>query len=108
MQFRGAISVASRCLLRRDAHLDDGATFDANDQWQSTHIISGNQRTLMSAPPSTHRLPMLSHSRSTKAPRLPATLLNGSCSDGIKVVGACAGPGFTWSVKGEPGRLADC
>ena len=47
---------------------------------------------------------MLSHSRSTKAPRLPATLLNGSCSDGIKVVGACAGPGFTWSVKGEPGR----
>jgi hypothetical protein len=49
-------------------------------------------------------LPMLSHSRSTKAPRLPATLLNGSCSDGIKVVGACAGPGFTWSVKGEPGR----
>ena len=53
MQFRGAISVASRCLLRRDAHLDDGATFDANDQWQSTHIISGNQRTLMSAPPST-------------------------------------------------------
>ena len=87
---RGLRDCPSDCM-----HLDVRAAFDAHHQWQSTHIISGNQRTLMSAPPSTHRLPMLSHSRSTKAPRLPATLLNGSCSDGIKVVGACAGPGFT-------------
>ena len=83
MQFRGAISVPPPA-------------------------ASGVMRTLMSAPPSTHRLPMLSHNRSTKEPLLPATLLNGSCSDGIMVVGACAGPGLTWSVKGEPGRLADC
>ena len=62
--------------------------------------------TLSAAPPSTQRLPTLSHSRISSVPVVPTTHCSGKASAGRLVDGACAGPGFTSMRKGDPGSAA--